>query len=218
MSPTVFHAYFLLPPDSRRCAIKRTWQSGSMLISSSICSPWCWALACLSCSRLTTLPTLGKHWPWRKLNRQWGFSLSSYRVIFFGDLSRVFWNTFYLIDYRVPFGFLQEALDYFMKQMNDAHHGGWTTKMDWIFHTIRQHALNWCVQEWHLGASCLNRTSVEGLITTCFLNTAQFVFKWGSAFSCVNAILPHCSASAGEIALMSLDKMYPNHRCCASFG
>lgn len=38
--------------------------------------------------------------------------------------------------------FLQEALDYFMKQMNDAHHGGWTTKMDWIFHTIRQHALN----------------------------------------------------------------------------
>ncbi|CAL8396149.1 unnamed protein product [Boreogadus saida] len=34
------------------------------------------------------------------------------------------------------------ALDYFMKQMNDAHHGGWTTKMDWIFHTIRQHALN----------------------------------------------------------------------------
>lgn len=30
-----------------------------------------------------------------------------------------------------------------MKQMNDAHHGGWTTKMDWIFHTIRQHALNW---------------------------------------------------------------------------
>uniref|UniRef100_A0A8C9WA18 Phosphatidylinositol 3-kinase catalytic subunit type 3 n=1 Tax=Scleropages formosus TaxID=113540 RepID=A0A8C9WA18_SCLFO len=36
----------------------------------------------------------------------------------------------------------QEALDYFMKQMNDAHHGGWTTKMDWIFHTIRQHALN----------------------------------------------------------------------------
>uniref|UniRef100_A0A3P8PFU7 Phosphatidylinositol 4,5-bisphosphate 3-kinase catalytic subunit alpha isoform n=1 Tax=Astatotilapia calliptera TaxID=8154 RepID=A0A3P8PFU7_ASTCA len=30
----------------------------------------------------------------------------------------------------------QEALDYFMKQMNDAHHGGWTTKMDWIFHTI----------------------------------------------------------------------------------
>ncbi|KAM7379026.1 hypothetical protein PAMP_004604 [Pampus punctatissimus] len=36
----------------------------------------------------------------------------------------------------------QEALDYFMKQMNDAHHGGWTTKMDWIFHTIRQHAMN----------------------------------------------------------------------------
>uniref|UniRef100_A0A4W3GLX8 Phosphatidylinositol-4,5-bisphosphate 3-kinase catalytic subunit alpha n=1 Tax=Callorhinchus milii TaxID=7868 RepID=A0A4W3GLX8_CALMI len=36
----------------------------------------------------------------------------------------------------------QEALDYFMKQMNDAHHGGWTTKMDWIFHTIRQHTLN----------------------------------------------------------------------------
>ncbi|KAI4580468.1 hypothetical protein MJG53_020306 [Ovis ammon polii x Ovis aries] len=36
----------------------------------------------------------------------------------------------------------QEALEYFMKQMNDAHHGGWTTKMDWIFHTIKQHALN----------------------------------------------------------------------------
>ena len=36
----------------------------------------------------------------------------------------------------------QEAVDYFMKQMNDAHHGGWTTKMDWIFHTIRQHAMN----------------------------------------------------------------------------
>uniref|UniRef100_A0A8C2C168 Phosphatidylinositol 4,5-bisphosphate 3-kinase catalytic subunit alpha isoform n=1 Tax=Cyprinus carpio TaxID=7962 RepID=A0A8C2C168_CYPCA len=36
----------------------------------------------------------------------------------------------------------QEALDYFMKQMNDAHHGGWTTKMDWIFHTIRHHAQN----------------------------------------------------------------------------
>ncbi|XP_016382436.1 phosphatidylinositol 4,5-bisphosphate 3-kinase catalytic subunit alpha isoform-like [Sinocyclocheilus rhinocerous] len=31
----------------------------------------------------------------------------------------------------------QEALEYFTKQMNDAHHGGWTTKMDWIFHTIR---------------------------------------------------------------------------------
>ncbi|XP_043932279.1 phosphatidylinositol 4,5-bisphosphate 3-kinase catalytic subunit alpha isoform-like [Protopterus annectens] len=31
----------------------------------------------------------------------------------------------------------QEALEYFSKQMNDAHHGGWTTKMDWIFHTIR---------------------------------------------------------------------------------
>uniref|UniRef100_A0A8C8GB76 Phosphatidylinositol-4,5-bisphosphate 3-kinase catalytic subunit alpha n=1 Tax=Oncorhynchus tshawytscha TaxID=74940 RepID=A0A8C8GB76_ONCTS len=36
----------------------------------------------------------------------------------------------------------QEALDYIMKQMNDAHHGGWTPKMDWIFHTICQHALN----------------------------------------------------------------------------
>ncbi|KAK6308965.1 hypothetical protein J4Q44_G00204280 [Coregonus suidteri] len=36
----------------------------------------------------------------------------------------------------------QEALDCFMKQMNDAHHGSWTTKMDWIFHTMRQHALN----------------------------------------------------------------------------
>lgn len=47
-----------------------------------------------------------------------------------------------LLDFRVSFGFPQEALDYFMKQMNDAHHGGWTTKMDWIFHTIRQHALN----------------------------------------------------------------------------
>uniref|UniRef100_A0A4W5NVD9 PI3K/PI4K catalytic domain-containing protein n=1 Tax=Hucho hucho TaxID=62062 RepID=A0A4W5NVD9_9TELE len=34
------------------------------------------------------------------------------------------------------------ALDYFMKRMNDAHHGGWTPKMDWIFHTICQHALN----------------------------------------------------------------------------
>uniref|UniRef100_A0A3P9N1C6 Phosphatidylinositol 4,5-bisphosphate 3-kinase catalytic subunit alpha isoform n=1 Tax=Poecilia reticulata TaxID=8081 RepID=A0A3P9N1C6_POERE len=31
----------------------------------------------------------------------------------------------------------QEALEYFTKQMNDAHHGGWSTKMDWIFHTIR---------------------------------------------------------------------------------
>lgn len=36
----------------------------------------------------------------------------------------------------------QEALEYFMKQMNDAHHGGWTTKVDWIFHTIKQRALN----------------------------------------------------------------------------
>ncbi|KYO26296.1 hypothetical protein Y1Q_0018542 [Alligator mississippiensis] len=36
----------------------------------------------------------------------------------------------------------QEALDYFTKQMNDAHYGGWTTKMDWVFHTIKQHALN----------------------------------------------------------------------------
>ncbi len=45
--------------------------------------------------------------------------------------------------FYVFFCFVQEALDYFMKQMNDAHHGGWTTKMDWIFHTIRQHALNW---------------------------------------------------------------------------
>lgn len=43
----------------------------------------------------------------------------------------------------------QEALDYFMKQMNDAHHGGWTTKMDWIFHTIRHHAQNW------VGAHCM---------------------------------------------------------------
>uniref|UniRef100_A0A8C4R270 Phosphatidylinositol 4,5-bisphosphate 3-kinase catalytic subunit alpha isoform n=1 Tax=Eptatretus burgeri TaxID=7764 RepID=A0A8C4R270_EPTBU len=31
----------------------------------------------------------------------------------------------------------QDALEYFMKQMDDAHHGGWTTKVDWIFHTIR---------------------------------------------------------------------------------
>lgn len=52
-----------------------------------------------------------------------------------------------LLELHVSFGFPQEALDYFMKQMNDAHHGGWTTKMDWIFHTIRQHALNWSVQE-----------------------------------------------------------------------
>uniref|UniRef100_A0A2K5MPG2 Phosphatidylinositol 4,5-bisphosphate 3-kinase catalytic subunit alpha isoform n=1 Tax=Cercocebus atys TaxID=9531 RepID=A0A2K5MPG2_CERAT len=36
----------------------------------------------------------------------------------------------------------QEALEYFMKQMNDFFFGGWTTKMDWIFHTIKQHALN----------------------------------------------------------------------------
>lgn len=54
----------------------------------------------------------------------------------------------FLIFYLVLFFFtLQEALDYFMKQMNDAHHGGWTTKMDWIFHTIRQHALNWCCRQ-----------------------------------------------------------------------
>lgn len=62
------------------------------------------------------------------------------------------------------FCFMQEALDYFMKQMNDAHHGGWTTKMDWIFHTIRQHALNWSPAHkhkppvppwsWPLSASC----------------------------------------------------------------
>ncbi|XP_030043643.1 phosphatidylinositol 4,5-bisphosphate 3-kinase catalytic subunit alpha isoform isoform X1 [Microcaecilia unicolor] len=36
----------------------------------------------------------------------------------------------------------QEALEYFTKQMNDAHHGGWTTKMDWIFHTIRHMPLS----------------------------------------------------------------------------
>lgn len=48
----------------------------------------------------------------------------------------------YLFYFYFFLSFLQEALDYFMKQMNDAHHGGWTTKMDWIFHTIRQHALN----------------------------------------------------------------------------
>lgn len=36
----------------------------------------------------------------------------------------------------------QEALEYFTKQMNEAHHGGWTTKMDWIFHTIRHMPLS----------------------------------------------------------------------------
>nr|XP_008176156.2 phosphatidylinositol 4,5-bisphosphate 3-kinase catalytic subunit alpha isoform-like [Chrysemys picta bellii] len=35
-----------------------------------------------------------------------------------------------------------EALEYFTKQMNEAHHGGWTTKMDWIFHTIRHMPLS----------------------------------------------------------------------------
>lgn len=48
----------------------------------------------------------------------------------------------------------QEALEYFTKQMNDAHHGGWTTKMDWIFHTIKQHALNWD-GSWELQAGTL---------------------------------------------------------------
>ncbi|XP_059573268.1 phosphatidylinositol 4,5-bisphosphate 3-kinase catalytic subunit alpha isoform-like [Alligator mississippiensis] len=36
----------------------------------------------------------------------------------------------------------QEALEYFMKQMNDAHHGSWTTKIDWLFHTIKQRVSN----------------------------------------------------------------------------
>lgn len=60
---------FHLPPGSRKCVIKPTWPSGSTLTSSSTCSPWCWALACLSCSLLMTLPTLGRRWPWRKANR-----------------------------------------------------------------------------------------------------------------------------------------------------
>lgn len=67
--------------------------------------------------------------------RLFSFLISSY---LFGEIVQIM----YLLDFDVSFGFPQEALDYFMKQMNDAHHGGWTTKMDWIFHTIRQHALN----------------------------------------------------------------------------
>lgn len=62
---------------------------------------------------------------------------------------------------------LQEALDYFMKQMNDAHHGGWTTKMDWIFHTIRQHALNW---------SCRQTQSTSPTME-CFTQMQQKSFK-----------------------------------------
>lgn len=67
------------------------------------------------------------------------------RLLSFLISSYLFGGIFQIInplDFHVSFGFPQEALDYFMKQMNDAHHGGWTTKMDWIFHTIRQHALN----------------------------------------------------------------------------
>lgn len=196
MCATLFHAS-VLPPDSRRCAIKHTWRSGSMLISSSTCSPWCWALACLSCSHLMTLPTLGKHWPWRKLSRQWCFSLSSYPLTLWRSLSSVY---LYLMVYFTPFGFPQEALDYFMKQMNDAHHGGWTTKMDWIFHTIRQHALNWSgtsgseLFEPHIGL----RNNYSR-----FLNTAQCVFKWGSAFFVNVIFLRLCSAPSREIALIS---------------
>lgn len=119
----------------------------------------------------------------------------------------------YLIVDFPPFGFPQEALDYFMKQMNDAHHGGWTTKMDWIFHTIRQHALNWSgtsgseLFEPHIG----RRNNYYR-----FLNTAQCVFKWGYAFFCQ----PHLPQTLFCIIQRDcphiLDKMCPNHRCCAS--
>eukprot|EP00057_Strongylocentrotus_purpuratus_P008911 XP_011663385.1 PREDICTED: phosphatidylinositol 4,5-bisphosphate 3-kinase catalytic subunit alpha isoform [Strongylocentrotus purpuratus] len=30
-----------------------------------------------------------------------------------------------------------EALEYFLKQLNDAHGGGWTTKMDWLCHALK---------------------------------------------------------------------------------
>ena len=31
----------------------------------------------------------------------------------------------------------KEAVEYFMKQLNDAHGGGWTTKMDWLCHALK---------------------------------------------------------------------------------
>lgn len=30
-----------------------------------------------------------------------------------------------------------EALEYFAKQLNDAHGGGWFTKMDWLCHALK---------------------------------------------------------------------------------
>ena len=30
-----------------------------------------------------------------------------------------------------------EAMEYFLKQLNDAHGGGWSTKVDWICHAIK---------------------------------------------------------------------------------
>lgn len=31
----------------------------------------------------------------------------------------------------------QQALQYFNEQLNEAYEGGWTTKVDWFFHSVR---------------------------------------------------------------------------------
>lgn len=31
----------------------------------------------------------------------------------------------------------QEALEYFQQQLNEAHGGAWTTKLDWFFHWVK---------------------------------------------------------------------------------
>ena len=31
----------------------------------------------------------------------------------------------------------REALEYFQQQLNEAHDGAWTTKLDWFFHWVK---------------------------------------------------------------------------------
>lgn len=122
--------------------------------------------------------------------------------------------------------FPQEALDYFMKQMNDAHHGGWTTKMDWIFHTIRQHALNWSVQEWKLshlptGALWTTHQSKELLLSHVFFKHSTIcVYVNEVPLSCQGHLPPRCTQTILAVLPLGDDGTFylaalaePTHQC-----
>ena len=80
----------------------------------------------------------------------------------------------------------QDALEYFQKQLNEAHGGAWTTKLDWFFH--------WVKNRWRLVDVCRDSSmdGAIGLLVACccrigLIDSCRSLPVGGCCWSCVIA-------------------------------